>query len=1495
MVSLNSTSLSDATPSVTAAQKLVIRYGLTLLILSLLSTPIMSQVLINEVVTDPQVDWSTNSFDGTDGGGTIDSNDDWIELYVSTNGLDLTGWTIEMNDGTNASGTIAAGGAFVTMNYISGTGGTFTDTDIGDYVLLGQPNGSTMDETVTIVLRDDVSAIVDQVIIAAGSGTMFTGASTGITDEAVSRIPNGQDTDIEADDFVLTQSTLGANNSPTGTILINEVITDPQQDWEGVGFASTPGVTGGNTQGTDEWIELYIGTTGLNLTKWTINADDGVPFSGDLTSRDATGTGAFQEIVYTGSGSFTSTVAGDYLVLGNPQGSEAMNNEVTITLTDPYGTTIDVVEIASGSGTGFDGNASGLDDESVCRIPNGQDTDVEADDFVQTRATIGANNSPQGIVLINEVVTQPQQDWSASGFTDAEPGGTAGTNDEWIELYIGSSGLNLIKWIISVQDGSDFSGDLTSSGAFSVVNYVGSGSFDNTVAGDYLILGNPVSTETINNNVYITLTDPYGTQVDDVEIGDDEEGDGNGDGAPDGADDGGSTDISDESIFRLPLAADTDNDIADFRKGLASLATENGLIYVDASAPDDTGFGRAGDPKQLIQSGINLVVEDGRIIVASGTYNESITISSPMTLEGANVGLDGNDPTRGAESIIEPSSQADVLEINADSVTIDGFQIGVTNADAAIYADGNSYINVQYNVINADSVGVALTTATVGFLNVTSNLITAGDFTTSSGNLTSSVTLAGLTGDVDVNLTDNEHVGSALGIFVFNSLSTNVLSIANDTTTSSIRGITVFSFDGVATRASSSITVDGFSASGFSEPGGGITNFPETGIYFYTDGSSDNTHLITATINNSSFSDVENTTSDYAGIICGDFSSTDYTEYLQDITITECTFDSNENRGVFVRGQNTRASIARSTFTNNGHDPTGTGGNYGWNLAVRNDAEVSVTNTFFTSPATQTTPGTAFEFRGMHLQAGSSLNITDSNFDNNGNPRGLYATSSGIDLSGNYFGTTVAADIDTLVQSNDFTPYLESGTDTNSGLAGFQGDFDALTVVSDEIAANQTSGDRLQEGHDLLNAGGTLTILQDDYLETLTVTKNLFMDPEASTTIDDLTLNGGNLRVLADLEINNVLTLTSGLFDIDLDDGDKSDDPAVTLNSAVAGSFGSSTHIEGKAETAIGAAGTFVFPSGDAGAYRPVTLTPTNATTFSVAHVAESAPVGGGSFGNMTALHGETSAELGGMIESTLSFRFWQIDVVSGTPGNTDVTIQINSGDNASDPATLGMLRFDGTDWLEMTYIGSAGTDPYTITGRTNTFSEFSIYSTDAAANPLPVELLDFSGTLEGRDIRLMWTTLSEENSDYFEIEHSFDGKSFEPIGTIDAHGNSSIRHDYQFVDMNVLSGVHYYRLKIVDFDGAFDHSPIVQVTPDFSDLRVQVYPNPATDFIEIEGIEASYLRQLTFYDLNGKLHKSFSSIESGPIPIADLPDGQYLIRLEMVDGSLFEGKIVKQ
>ena len=128
-----------------------------------------------------------------------------------------------------------------------------------------------------------------------------------------------------------------------------EIVTDPQSDWSSSGFDGAAGA--GTVSETDEFVELYIKTAGLDLAGWTISLEDTSPFSGDLT-----GAGAFQTARYVGAGSFHATAAGDYLVLGNPQASASLNNEILIVLKDDQDNVIDQVQV--GSGGAPDGDAT---------------------------------------------------------------------------------------------------------------------------------------------------------------------------------------------------------------------------------------------------------------------------------------------------------------------------------------------------------------------------------------------------------------------------------------------------------------------------------------------------------------------------------------------------------------------------------------------------------------------------------------------------------------------------------------------------------------------------------------------------------------------------------------------------------------------------------------------------------------------------------------------------------------------------------------------------------------------------------------------------------------------------------------------------------------------------------------------------------------------------------------------------------------------------------
>ena len=82
----------------------------------------------------------------------------------------------------------------------------------------------------------------------------------------------------------------------------------------------------------------------------------------------------------------------------------------------------------------------------------------------------------------------------------------------------------------------------------------------------------------------------------------------------------------------------------------------------------------------------------------------------------------------------------------------------------------------------------------------------------------------------------------------------------------------------------------------------------------------------------------------------------------------------------------------------------------------------------------------------------------------------------------------------------------------------------------------------------------------------------------------------------------------------------------------------------------------------------------------------------------------------------------------------------------------------------------------------------------------LPLELANFSGQSEGTNNRLTWKTLSESNTNYFDIERSNDSKNFTSVGNQKAAGESKIARSYSFVDKTANQATpQYYRLKTVD------------------------------------------------------------------------------------------------
>jgi Secretion system C-terminal sorting domain len=182
--------------------------------------------------------------------------------------------------------------------------------------------------------------------------------------------------------------------------------------------------------------------------------------------------------------------------------------------------------------------------------------------------------------------------------------------------------------------------------------------------------------------------------------------------------------------------------------------------------------------------------------------------------------------------------------------------------------------------------------------------------------------------------------------------------------------------------------------------------------------------------------------------------------------------------------------------------------------------------------------------------------------------------------------------------------------------------------------------------------------------------------------------------------------------------------------------------------------------------------------------------------------------------------------------------------------------------------------------------------TTVSASNPLPLDFLSFIAKLINSRTQLGWITTHEINTDYFVVERSTDGQSFNPIATIAAlnPANSSSDNIYQATDSLPLPGVDYYRLKEVDQNGQATYSPIVSVKVS-NGLSCMIYPNPVIDNVYISiNSNAAAQATIAIYDLRGQLITG-KAIDLAPgqnqfeLNITDKPKGIYLIKILGLDG----------
>jgi parallel beta-helix repeat protein len=186
-------------------------------------------------------------------------------------------------------------------------------------------------------------------------------------------------------------------------------------------------------------------------------------------------------------------------------------------------------------------------------------------------------------------------------------------------------------------------------------------------------------------------------------------------------------------------------------------------------------------------------------------------------------------------------------------------------------------------------------------------------------------------------------------------------------------------------------------------------------------------------------------------------------------------------------------------------------------------------------------------------------------------------------------------------------------------------------------------------------------------------------------------------------------------------------------------------------------------------------------------------------------------------------------------------------------------------------------------------------------SSPLPVVLTAFTATaVQNRDALLSWTTASEINSAYFDVERSFDGSTFTKVSQVAAKGNTTSATNYSLTDASVAgraTGAVYYRLKQVDFDGTASYSPVRSVSfTKVVSLALSLYPNPAvaSTTLDLSQLPTAGTYQVLVLDATGRQVRQLS-VGGGllqPLDLTQLASGTYHV---LVTGTLADGSALRQ
>ena len=144
-----------------------------------------------------------------------------------------------------------------------------------------------------------------------------------------------------------------------------------------------------------------------------------------------------------------------------------------------------------------------------------------------------------------------------------------------------------------------------------------------------------------------------------------------------------------------------------------------------------------------------------------------------------------------------------------------------------------------------------------------------------------------------------------------------------------------------------------------------------------------------------------------------------------------------------------------------------------------------------------------------------------------------------------------------------------------------------------------------------------------------------------------------------------------------------------------------------------------------------------------------------------------------------------------------------------------------------------------------------------------------------------------------FEVEFSADGRTWYRLGSLQILNANQGK--FEFPHINIPVGKIYYRIKQLDNDGTYIYSRLVVINNKSANNGFLIYPNPATDIIQVTALDNTTQSFIELYDAVGR--KLFSKTMTAPsfdINTSYFPNGTYTLRIINKESTTIEKIIIK-